>query len=283
MIETAAPEVRTQLLGELITLEVALRHENGDVATRAEYERRFPTAGPLIDDAFGESVSKAEIAIVPPDIAGDAATAADRRVRFRILRLLRRGGTGDLYVAHDVQFGREVALKEVQSELAVDPEQCRRLEQEAQITGKLDHPGVVPVLVAGRSLERRAVLCDAADSGPQPQGRAGGTFHCLRGPWESNSRRRGWRFGSWSSAWWTWETRSPTRTVEASSIATSSPSNIMLGDFGETLVIDWGLAKLAGEQPAASDPLSPLLKKSIHKVRNDEHATRCPHWERPAT
>ena len=65
--------------------------------------------------------------------------------RFRILRPHARGGLGAVFVALDGELQREVALKQILDNHADDPNSRQRFLQEAEITGGLEHPGIVPV------------------------------------------------------------------------------------------------------------------------------------------
>lgn len=86
-------------------------------------EATLPHAGPLPDSAVG--------------------------VRYRILRPHAKGGLGELFVAEDRELHREVALKEIQPRYA-DDAVCRgRFLLEAEVTGRLEHPGIVPVYGLG--------------------------------------------------------------------------------------------------------------------------------------
>src|SRR5262249_25584863 len=69
--------------------------------------------------------------------------------RFRILRPHASGGLGTVFVALDAELNREVALKEILPRHADDPESRRRFLLEAEITGGLEHPGIVPVYGLG--------------------------------------------------------------------------------------------------------------------------------------
>ena len=69
--------------------------------------------------------------------------------RFRIIRPHARGGLGEVFLAHDTELSREVALKEIQSRFAHDPSSRERFLREAEITGRLEHPGIVPVYGLG--------------------------------------------------------------------------------------------------------------------------------------
>src|SRR6185437_3183784 len=70
-------------------------------------------------------------------------------LRFRILRPHARGGLGEVYVARDEELHREVALKQIQDRHADHPDSRWRFVQEAEITGGLEHPGIVPVYGLG--------------------------------------------------------------------------------------------------------------------------------------
>ena len=70
--------------------------------------------------------------------------------RFRLLREIARGGMGVVYSALDPQFGREVAVKMLHRSLAVGPEFTRRFDEEARITGQLQHPCIPAVFEVGK-------------------------------------------------------------------------------------------------------------------------------------
>src|SRR5262249_227837 len=69
--------------------------------------------------------------------------------RFRIIRPHARGGLGAVFVAVDAELNREVALKQIQDQYADFPESRSRFVLEAEITGALEHPGIVPVYSLG--------------------------------------------------------------------------------------------------------------------------------------
>src|SRR5205823_1896154 len=69
--------------------------------------------------------------------------------RFRVLRSHARGGLGEVFVAQDEELQREVALKEIQQRHAHHAESRARFVLEAELTGRLEHPGIVPVYGLG--------------------------------------------------------------------------------------------------------------------------------------
>src|SRR5207248_1120384 len=69
--------------------------------------------------------------------------------RFHVLRSHARGGLGEVFVALDEELNREVALKEIQARHAGDAESRQRFVLEAEVTGRLEHPGIVPIYGLG--------------------------------------------------------------------------------------------------------------------------------------
>jgi len=161
--------------------------------------------------------------------------------RFQVKRELGRGGLGVVYLAQDLELGRDVALKAMRSAAAADPGARERFSREAKLTGRLDHPGVVAVhdlahaggdpyytmrVISGESL-REAIehLHGASPIDPVALRRL------LRG------------FISACAA----VAYAHSKNIIHRDL---KPHNIMLGDYGETLVIDWGLANERGVRNA---------------------------------
>ncbi len=69
--------------------------------------------------------------------------------RFRILRPHAKGGLGEVSIAEDLELNREVALKQIQTRYDMDSDSRNRFMSEAEITGQLEHPGIVPVYSLG--------------------------------------------------------------------------------------------------------------------------------------
>jgi serine/threonine-protein kinase len=178
--------------------------------------------------------------------------------RFRILRLHDRGGLGEVYLAEDVELNREVAYKQIRSEHAAHPQSRARFVMEAEITGGLEHPGIVPVyalgvdgagrpyyamrFIKGESL-KDAIAQYHRDEGPgrDPGERALALRALLR------------RFIDVCNA----VAYAHSRGVLHRDL---KPSNIMLGPYGETLVVDWGLAKVVGRSDPGPGPGEAALR-----------------------
>lgn len=162
------------------------------------------------------------------------------RSRFQILRPLGKGGLGIVSVARDEELEREVALKEIQPRLADDPESRDRFEREAKITGALEHPGIVPVYGLGARGNGRlyyAMRLIRGESLKEAIERSFQTFPAT-GCQERAAELRKLlnRFVDACNA----VAYAHSRHVVHRDI---KPDNIMLGRYGETLVVDWGLAK----------------------------------------
>src|SRR5438105_10904672 len=75
--------------------------------------------------------------------------------RYRILRPHAKGGLGEVFIAEDTELGRHIALKEIQAQHADRPDYRQRFVREAEITGGLEHPGIVPVYGLGTYADGR--------------------------------------------------------------------------------------------------------------------------------
>ncbi len=172
--------------------------------------------------------------------AGEATAGGPR---FRILRPHAKGGLGEVFVAYDREVNREVALKEIQQLHADNPQSRARFTLEAEITGRLEHPGIVPVYGLGYYGDGRP-------------------FYAMRFIRGENLKSAIQHFHKDTARKSAAETLLEFRELlgrfvdvcQAIEYAHSrgvlhrdlKPGNIMLGKYGETLVVDWGVAKAAG-------------------------------------
>ncbi len=161
--------------------------------------------------------------------------------RFRILRAHAKGGLGQVSVALDQELDRPVALKEIQETHADEPHSRARFVQEAEITGKLEHPGIIPVYGLGHDASGRPFYAMRFIHGDSLK-EAIAAFHGDVGLKEdlaarvSKLRELMRRFTDVCNA----VAYAHSRGVLHRDL---KPGNIMLGPYGETLVVDWGLAK----------------------------------------
>jgi serine/threonine protein kinase len=156
----------------------------------------------------------------------DVAEWPDVGERYDVQSRLGRGGMGVVYAARDRTLDRDVAIKVLDA--VADADAARRLQAEARILARLEHPGIVPI----------------HDAGTLPDGRV---FYVMK-------LVQGARLDQALSAPASLVERLDlfTRIGEAVSFAHAqgivhrdlTPANIMLGRFGEVLVLDWGVARV---------------------------------------
>jgi serine/threonine protein kinase len=154
-----------------------------------------------------------------PDLTG---------TKYEIVERIGQGGMGTVYRARDRELARDVALKVIRLPEA-SPDIGARMVREARTLARLEHPGIVPV----------------HDVGTLPDGRVFYAMKFVRGapldalPVASLAERL----------------RIVERLCEAVAFAHAhgvvhrdlKPQNVMVGPFGEVLVMDWGVAKLTGD------------------------------------
>jgi serine/threonine protein kinase/tetratricopeptide (TPR) repeat protein len=192
------------------------------------------------------------------------ATTSDGQ-RFRVLRPHAKGGLGEVFVALDRELNREVALKQILDRHADDPVSRSRFLVEAEITGGLEHPGVVPVYGLGTydggrpyyamRFIRGESLKEAIDLFHQRADLTASSVGAAAGSRDLALRKLLRRFMDVCNA----IEYAHSRGVLHRDI---KPANIIIGKHGETLVVDWGLAKPTGRVGPQSDSGERLLMPS---------------------
>ncbi|MBV8232796.1 MAG: serine/threonine protein kinase [Planctomycetaceae bacterium] len=176
-----------------------------------------------------------------PDAGASVRRSASCSSTYCNFRFHAAGGLGEVFMAHGEDLHRDVALKFVKPQIALDPDSQRRFLQEAEVTGRLEHPGIVPVYSLGRDDQghpcyamrfiRGRTLEEAIGEfhkGAAARGDSVEQSHALRGL----IRRLEMVCNTIAYA--------HSRGVSHCDI---KPKNIMLGKYDETLVVDWGLAR----------------------------------------
>jgi serine/threonine protein kinase len=170
-----------------------------------------------------------------PDLSG---------TRYELRELIARGGMGVVYLAEDEKLHRRVALK-VLDTTGENAELTQRLIREARILAQLEHPGIVPV----------------HDVGTLPDGRVFYTMKFVEGLRLDQYLKQVDSLPQ--------RLRLFLRICDAVAFAHArgvlhrdlKPANIMVGSFGEVLVMDWGLAKILQEQAVADETVLVSSKK----------------------
>jgi WD40 repeat protein/serine/threonine protein kinase len=198
------------------------------------------------------------------------------RQRFRIIRPHAQGGLGKVSVAKDLELNREVAFKEIRVQYADDASARARFVLEAEVTGGLEHPSIVPVYAMGSFPDGRPYYAMRFIKGQSLQ-EVVDHFHTPTSSATTSDERsialRGLlqRFIAVCQA----IEYAHSRDILHRDI---KPANIMLGSYGETLVVDWGLAKPIGKKeispslPHLSDP--PIAESLLPASRGSVEQTR---------
>jgi PAS domain S-box-containing protein len=170
--------------------------------------------------------------------------------RYALTRLHASGGIGRIWVARDTAFGRHVALKELRPERAALASHRTRFLQEARITGQLEHPGIVPVYeLAVRPDDQQPFY----------------TMRFVKGRTLSEAARRWHQTRVQSQAGMLDLVPLLNAFVTVCNTVAYAHSrgvihrdlkgeNVVLGDFGEVVVLDWGLAKLVDRTGEPAEP-----------------------------
>ena len=260
----------TRVLGQILLEQQALTAEEIEAVealVRARVSRYGGVAAALeaLDRETGTAVhgdgtldTHAPTAAVPR--GNETAASADAGLRYRVLRLHARGGLGEVFVALDGELNREVALKEIQARHADNVDSRARFLLEAEVTGRLEHPGIVPVYGLGCHADGRPFYAMRFIKGHSLQD-AAEHFHADEGlkgdPGKRTLELRGLlgRFVAVCNA---------IAYAHSKGILHRDlkPDNVMLGNYGETLVVDWGLAKTIGARELETTGGSVTLRLS---------------------
>ncbi|MCB9357321.1 MAG: serine/threonine protein kinase [Calditrichaeota bacterium] len=176
----------------------------------------------LNDDAL----SHLRDAIEEPDLS---------QTKYKLVAPLGQGGMGSVFVAEDTELKRNVALKVLRVQDRAG-ELVRRMREEAQVAARLEHPGIIPIHDLGTLPDGRVFYVTKLVQGMRLDEFAAKT--------ESQSERL----------------RVFLKICDAVAYAHSKdvlhrdlkPANIMVGEFGEVLILDWGTARDASEDSAST-------------------------------
>jgi hypothetical protein len=197
----------------------------GNVASGANPQASIKSKGIALDD-------DARLVIAPRSV-GQTKTAEPAQVDYELLSPLGEGGMGVVMAARQASIDRVVALKKIKPSEAHNAESRQKFLAEAIATGELEHPNIVPIY----------------DLGKDETGTLFYAMKCVKGtPWNRviDQKTELENLDIWM------------KVADAVAFAHSrgiihrdlKPENVMLGGFGEVLVMDWGLALEVGTAAA---------------------------------
>lgn len=250
------------LVLKLVQIEVSQQRRAGGVPQLDDYRKRFPDLDPG---------SLTNLFLLPPPPLRKKTTP-DLPDRYFPVREIGRGGIGVVWRVLDQSLGRSLAAKVLRSRFQFDAHANARLEREALLTGALQHPGVPPIhdcghlkngsvfftmkLVEGETLAR---ILNRSVAQPLEKNREGET-------------------PATESLLVVFEQIAQTLAFAHSQQIIHrdlKPQNIMVGQFGEVQVMDWGMAKKLDEETA---PDSQFTSSASNDVR-EQVANKDEAWE----
>lgn len=208
----------------------------------------------------------------------DSAPSSQTAHRFSIIKTLRSGGMGVVYLAYDHDCNRQVAIKKIRSEFRNDPLVISRFHAEAELTAGLEHPGIIPIYARGVDAQGEDFYAMRLirQGGASTLSMAIHEFHDgLNRATKPDHEHRTDRINKFRQL-----IRNLVNVADTIAYTHSygivhrdlKPSNILLGPYGETLIADWGLAKRIDVSP--EHDLSDLSGKSRSASnRNPSEAT----------
>ena len=176
------------------------------------------------------------------------STSSSESWRYEIETSVAMGGMGRIYKARDERINRNVAYKVLLPRALERPALVDRFIDEAQITGQLEHPGIVPIYDLGKQRDGSPFYAMKMVHG-ETLGHAIAEYHQLDVRDEQRSivfRRLLRNFIDVCNA----IAYAHGRGVLHRDL---KPQNIMVGGYGETIVLDWGLAKILDPQLISTD------------------------------
>ncbi len=232
--------------------------ERVSAGTQADPPTLVREPKPALRDGAADPSSKP----APVDVAPAPLDERGFGERYHSRSVLGEGGMGEVRLCRDRRIGRDVAMKIIRPGSGSRSDLRLRFEREARVQGQLEHPAIVPVY----------------DLGIGEDGAAFFTMKRLRGKTfeEIIATVREGQEGA-SEA----EQHTPRRLLTAFvqlSLAVAfahsrgvlhrdlKPANLMLGDFGEVYVLDWGLAKLLGDNTIETEGSVPESLRGANGV-----------------
>jgi serine/threonine protein kinase len=206
--------------------------------------------------------AEVQASMAPPEPPGNllistvALIGEQTSDRYTITRLHATGGIGRVWLARDGALGRDVALKELRPDRSQDAVAARFLK-EARITGQLEHPGIVPVYELGHRPSDNQPFYTMRFVRGRTLREAIKAYHQKReektlGPLDFRDLLTAF-LGVCNAIGYAHSRGVIHRDLK--------PANVVLGDYGEVMVLDWGLAKVVADGPEADSTEPPLREQ----------------------
>lgn len=243
------------LLDHLLTTGCITRETFAEVEQRliARLERSSGATAKEPQSSAGDSVTK--VALERIDQSGrvaklfgiSAATSGvagaayrEHTTRYELIRKLGQGGLGTVWLARDKSLRRHVALKEIRVTQNASQAASSRFQREAEITGRLEHPGIVPIYQLGEDTETGKTFYTMRFLGKQTMQDAIAEYHERRDDGDDSPMLLRNLLTAYVSVCQA-VGHAHSRNVVHRDL---KPENVAIDSFGQVIVIDWGLAKV---------------------------------------
>jgi serine/threonine protein kinase len=272
----ALTKSQRQLLDSIVDTQIRLFH--GDAGLVLESMKTSPDVARSLrqeikDESVQASLAHFATVIVPVESrdSENSSIASRHRThesRYQFIRKHKRGGLGEVWRAKDLELNREIALKRMSPDAARYSADRARFILEAEITGSLEHPGIVPVYGLGTDDEGLPFYAMRFIQG-QDLSESVKQFH-KKDKEGFDPRERAIEFRKLLSQF--------VSVCKAVQYAHDrgvvhrdlKPANVMLGKYGETLVVDWGLAKAIGRAEVAPEREFPADERTLRPAAAED-------------
>lgn len=240
-------------------LRYLLSNEHLENADLVEHIESCVICQASIEEILNETLSPLQVDSIAYE-NNAAENWAEKKDRFLLREEIGRGGMGIVYSAEDLELRRRVAVKRIHPKYSQSQSLKQRFELEAQITGQLEHPAIAPVYSVSVDSDGRLFYAMRLLNGKNFRDTVLSFYSCdpsaqltynppleQQLPASESQRRKELR----ESPQFRSLVRSLVQVAECLAFAHSrgfihrdvKPSNIILGEFGATYLVDWGLAK----------------------------------------
>ena len=258
--KTIAPETKDNVTPDTVTLGKSL------AATKLIKDMLKVEPSVDLDHMPGKSFDSDSN--LKPEESGqsirDIISQAKKDTKYIVDKIIGQGGMGAVLGTIDQDIRRKVAMKVMLPENRSDTLKIRRFLEEAQVTGQLEHPNIVPVHEIGIDENARIYFTMKLVQGENLE-----TIieQCASG---NNEYLQKYCLGALLQLFM--------KVVDGMSYAHAKgvlhrdlkPENIMIGNFGEVLVMDWGIAKILGQETTLSEDGTTEIKESARQTMTVE-------------
>jgi eukaryotic-like serine/threonine-protein kinase len=168
--------------------------------------------------------------------------------RYKKRDLIASGGMGEVVLVHDERIGRDVAMKIIKRGMGSECSAELRFVREARVQGRLEHPSIVPVYELGTTPEGTSYFTMRHVRGKSVREIIDSLAKNPDGSASKCSRRK--LLNAFSAVCLAVDFAHKQGVIHRD----LKPGNIMLGDFGEVYLLDWGLARIVSEKAAVEHP-----------------------------